>query len=68
MCTANHSTETALVKEANDPRINADVSDISVLMLPDLTAAFDTTDHTILLNWPEHLVGLPGTVLNWFST
>lgn len=62
----NHSTETALLKILNDIRCNLDKHKLTVLVLLDLTAAFDTVDHHILLNRLRHLVGLSGTVLNWF--
>uniref|UniRef100_A0A8C5AGY4 Reverse transcriptase domain-containing protein n=1 Tax=Gadus morhua TaxID=8049 RepID=A0A8C5AGY4_GADMO len=63
-----HSTETALIKVVNDIRLNTDSGKTSILMLLDLSAAFDTVDHTLLLERLENWVGLSGTVLNWFRS
>ena len=58
-----HSTETALVKVINDLRVFADNNNISVLLLLDLTVAFDTIDYPILLKRLQHWIGLSGTAL-----
>ena len=63
-----HSTETVLIKVLNDIHLNNDASRTSVLVLLDLSAAFDTVDHDILLNRLEKWVGLTGTVLHWFKS
>ncbi len=65
---AHHSTETALIKIINDIRFNSDSGKISVLVLLDLSAAFDTVDHNILLERLENWVGLSGMVLKWFRS
>ncbi|MDF4336140.1 reverse transcriptase domain-containing protein, partial [Vibrio parahaemolyticus] len=65
---AHHSTETALVKVLNDIHLSGDASKISVLVLLDLSAAFDTVDHKILPDRLEKVVGLSGTVLNWVES
>ena len=62
-----HNTETALVKITNDLLLSADSKKISVLALLDLSAAFDTLDHIILLNRLKSF-GFSGTVLNWFKS
>lgn len=61
----NHFTETALIKVLNDLLVNADNDRTSVLLLLDLSAAFDTLDHCILLYRLEHFIGVPGNVLSW---
>ncbi len=63
-----HSTETALLKIVSDLRCNLDSHKISVLVLLDLSAAFCTVEHPILLNRLRHLFGLSGTVFKWFSS
>ena len=65
---ANHSTETALVKVINDIRLNTDAGKASVLVLLDLSAAFDTVDHNILLHQLEHWVGVSGVVIKWLKS
>ncbi|KAI2645507.1 RNA-directed DNA polymerase from mobile element jockey [Labeo rohita] len=64
----HHSTETALVKIINDIRLNSDSGKISVLVRLDLSAAFDTVDHNILLERLENWVRLSGMALNWFRS
>ncbi len=57
-----------LVKVFNDIHLNTDSGRISVLVLLDLSAAFNTVDHNILLDWLENRVGRSHTVLNWLNT
>ena len=63
-----HSTETALLRVLNDLLLSADSGSPVILVLLDLTAAFDTVDHRILLSRLEHLVGLKGTALQFFQS
>ncbi len=58
----------ALIKIINDIRFNSDSGKISVLVLLDLSAAFDTVDHNILLERLENWVGLSGMALKWFRS
>ena len=63
-----HSTETALVKVFNDIAIHIDSNRAIILLLLDLSAAFDTFDHSILLNRLAHRFGLRGSALPWFRS
>ena len=63
-----HSTETALVKVTDDLKVSADNKNVSVLVLLDLTAAFDTIDHLVLIQRLENWIGLSGTALSWFCS
>jgi len=55
---AHHSTETAVVKVLADIPKALDGGDLAMLTLLDLSAAFDTVDHGILLHRLETLYGL----------
>ena len=63
-----HSTETAMIKVTNDIlRAIDDYSDV-ILVLLDLSAAFDTLDHQILLSRLKSYFGFTGSVLQWFRS
>ena len=62
-----HSMETAVMKVYNDLLLAADEGDVSALCLLDLTAAFDTVDHDLLMLRLERQLGLRGVILQWFS-
>ena len=55
---AHHSTETALLKVYNDVIFNIDRGNCTLLVLLDLSAAFDTIDHQILFHILEHSLGI----------
>lgn len=63
-----HSTETALTRVVNDLLLAIDSNSTSVLLLLDLSAAFDTIDHSILLNRLENYIGIRGSALSWFRS
>ena len=63
-----HSTETALLRVSNDLLMSSDKGQCSVLVLLDLSAAFDTVDHNIMLERLKHWVGISGTALDWFTS
>ena len=65
---ARHGTETALLSVVNDLLTALDEDKISVLLLLDLSAAFDTIDHDILLTRLDSSFGIRNTALSWFNS
>ena len=63
-----HSTETALLRVVSDPLQASDCGRVSILSLLDLSAAFDTIDHSILIDRLRTTFSCSGTVLDWFSS
>ena len=61
-------TKTALVKVLSDILLNMDQQKVTQLVLIDLSSAFDTVPHDILLNIMNCSFGVSSTALNWFSS
>ena len=64
----HHSTETALLKVMNDVLLKMNSPHVTLLILLDLSAAFDTVDHSILLDRPTKVFGLQGKAHDWFRS
>ena len=63
-----HSTETAMLCDWSDVLTSADVREVTLLGLLDLSAAFDCVDHDILLHGLEVAFGLTNTALEWIRS
>ena len=59
---SGHSTETALLHIKNEIHLSLS------LVLLDLSAAFNTIDHTTLLNCLKSWFGVCSTTLKWFTS
>jgi hypothetical protein len=66
--TKAHSTETALIRIQNDLLMSVDTKGAAVLVLLDLSAAFDTVDHSILKHRLENNFGITGKALSWMQS
>ena len=60
-----HSTETAMLKVLSDAYAAADAGQVTLLGLLDLSAAFDTVDHQILVERLRRTFGVDGSSLDW---
>ena len=64
----HRSTETATLKVMSDVYQAMDAGKITLLSLLDLSAAFDTVDHTFLLQRLHHSFGISDNVLLWLES
>ena len=65
---AGHSTETALLYIKNEVHLSLSRGESTALVLLDLSAAFDTIDHSTLLSCLQNWFGVSGCVLKWFTS
>jgi hypothetical protein len=63
-----HSTETALLAVQDYIIQSMDAGKATALVLLDLSAAFDTVDHSILLHRLQNWFGVSDIALSWFSS
>ena len=64
----SHSTETSILKLCNDVITGLDLGHCTIMASLDLSAAFDTVDHTIFLHRLQTLYCVNGTVIEWFKS
>ena len=64
----HHSTETSLLYIQNDILNSIDQHKVVILVFLDLSAAFDTIDHELVINILSARLGLSGCVLDWFRS
>ena len=65
---AGLSKETALLCIKNEVHLSLSRGEPTALVLLDLSAAFDTIDHSTLLSCLHNWFGITGSVLKWFTS
>ena len=63
-----HSTETAVLKIISFLLMTVDRGQVTILGFLDLSAAFDTVDHIILINRLCHSFGIQSVALSWIES
>ena len=62
------STETALLRVVNDILMKMNSHEVTLLVMLDLSAAFDTVNHDILIKRLHEEVGIVDSALSWFES
>ena len=63
-----HSCETSMVKLVNDLLWSMERKEATAVAVIDLSAAFDTVDHNILINLLHETFGIGDKALRWFQS
>ncbi len=63
--TEERSTETALLRVQSDTCMNMDNGFLTFIFMIDLSSAFDTVNHEILIERVSERLGIRGTALKW---
>ena len=63
----NHSTETCLLKLKTDILDAINKKEVVCLVLLDLSVAFDSLDHSLIINRLKYRFGVVGKCLDWFE-
>lgn len=63
-----HNTETAILHGVNNLLVQIDKREICILILLDLSAAFDTIEYGILLERPIQTFGITGSAIKGFES
>ena len=64
----SHSTETCLLKISNDALLASDSGKLFLLLSLDFSSAFDTVDHSLLLQHLNSSFGISGSSLSWLTS
>ena len=63
-----HNAETALLRMRNDILVSMNKQQVTLLVLLDLSAAFDTVDHDILLRRLENKFRIKDQAVTWLKS
>ena len=67
-CRSGHSTESALLRIKNDIDAALDRKSMVILVMLDLSSAFDMIEHEVLLTRLEHTFGITDKALAWLRS
>ena len=64
----NYKAETALLKVKNDILLNMNSQHVTLLILLDLSAAFNTINHDILIDYLKYDLRIESNALAWLKS